>query len=726
MCLKSNALKQSFQLTLLTAMGCRIENKYSEFSKVFMTCLIFSTIQTHTTSGGASHTVDNQGGILSTASGSATTPAHATATPNFYEYGIHADPMGFFKLCSDYCMDKASCSEWNYQTFPGKSCHCDKLCGVLGDCCGNYVYETMSVFKKEQFACVPLSEITKNEDYCVNMVTECSSIWKHNITKQLCEAESASHDLFLKFTVSDRTELNCLYKNMYCAQCNFVFDFEYWKPEIKCPNETDVRSLLKITECDWFYIRPRPEVTHRTCQLQPPIISTCAETNREELTSYHRQYTYGKYSVTYDMEGIAYSNEYCALCNDANTSSLFCELLEESITTDGKQREPKKVYSFRILVDFNEGTMSQNDNISVIQMCKNNERYDSFSQKCREIFCAPPSIAVQGTCIVDITDAAKNSNTTHIGNCTMTKLDPSEYELTNKSQVFVFLHQKVYTNTEFQMIGADVFVCLTKRQACLPDCKTTKVMFQSDVVENYLSLIGLISIVALAVTLSVYVAYPQLLNRPGNILICLVISLMLAQLLFLVSAEVEHIPQLCMTVGILVHYFYLSAFSWMNIVAFDLWMTFSNTFMIAGSTRNRKRFLRYNIYAWSVPLIIVSTGIILDHTSVPVEIKNLKPGYGKGVCWISSHMAILLSFAGPLALCKLFDFVSFVFTAFHIARAKKQGSMATKKNACSFLINLKLSLIMGLTWVFAFLANATNETSIWYLFIYFIIFNSLQ
>lgn len=702
-------------------MGCRSGNEYFEFSKVIISCLVFSTMQIKTTRGGVSHTMANQEDALPTASESTITPAHATTTPNFYDYEKQADPMELFKLGSDYCMDKASCSEWSYQTFPDTSCHCDKLCGVLEDCCGNYVHETISVLKKEQFACVPLSEITKNGDYGVNMVTECSSVWEHNITKQLCEEESTSDDLFLKLPVSDITELNVLYKNMYCAQCNFVFDFEYWKPEIKCPNETDVRSLPKITECDWFYIRPRPEVAHRTCQLQPPIISTCAETNREELTSSHKQCTDGKYTVTYDMEGRAYRNEYCAMCSYANTSSLFCELLE-SIPTDGEQTEPKKVYSFRILVDFNEGTVSQNDNISKIRMCKNNEKYDSFSQKCREIFCAPPSIAVQGICIVDITDTAKHSNTTHIRNCTMTKLDPSEYEFTNKSQVFVFLHQKVYTNAEFQMIGSDIYVCLDKRHACLSDCKT--VMFQSDVVESYLSLAGLIiSVVALTVTLTVYIAFPQLLNRPGKILICLVISLLLAQLLFLVSAEVEHLPQLCMTIGILVHYFFLSAFFWMNIVAFDLWMTFSNTFMVAGSTRNRKRFLRYNLYAWLVPLIVVSTAIVLDQTSVHAEFNNLKPGYGKGVCWISSQMAILLFFVGPLALCKLFDIVSFVFTAFHIARAKQQGSMATKKNACSFLINLKLSLIMGLTWVFAFLANATNETSMWYLFI---IFNSLQ
>ncbi|WAR17590.1 hypothetical protein MAR_032184 [Mya arenaria] len=52
---------------------------------------------------------------------------------------------------------------------------------------------------------------------------------------------------------------------------------------------------------------------------------------------------------------------------------------------------------------------------------------------------------------------------------------------------------------------------------------------------------------------------------------------------------------------------------------------------------------------------------------------------------------------------------SFIFTVVHIARARKQRAVARrKKNTCSLLINIKLSLVMGLTWVFAFVANVAN------------------
>jgi hypothetical protein len=311
-------------------------------------------------------------------------------------------------------------------------------------------------------------------------------------------------------------------------------------------------------------------------------------------------------------------------------------------------------------------------------------------------------------------------------NCTLIKLEPSEYNLINISHLFIISQQKVYTEEDFLTNGSDVFICKEKLLECLYDCSKTDAMFQFEDFESYFSLICLIiSITSLVITLVIYILFPQLLNTPGKLLICLIIFLLLGQTLFIISSKVEHISALCKTVAVAEHFCFLAAFCWMNVIALDLWMTFSNRFVTPGtSNKGTKRFALYSLYAWLTPGIIVTTSVVLDFADIDLSFSTLKPQYGYRACWISSKYSLILFFAGPLALFKLFDITAFIFTAVHIARAKREGAMASKqKNTCSFLINLKLSLIMGLTWVFAFVANVTNETVMWYMFI---IFNGLQ
>ena len=643
----------------------------------------------------------------------------STSDNRDYNYELF-DPENMLKIGSDYCKSKKSCSEGMFESFPGKSCYCDQLCTLLDDCCSNFDshIETEATLNKEQFSCVHLMGVIKNENYGVHMVTKCSEKWEHKYIKLLCETSANStDDIFLKLPVSHKS---VMYQNMYCAQCNFMYTFEYWKPEMKCQNETGVRSLPDRADCDLFFLPPRPDVGYRTCQMNPRVIESCLDTDDEYTIETKENCTDGDYSIVYDSSGNAYRNKQCASCN-GNTGDLFCDVPEPSNPFNNTPTQtPRKVYSFRILVDFNKATVNKNGEISNIGNCNDNELYDSFSEKCREILCPPPLLPVKGMCVVNHTHITNDT----VKNCSFVKLDASEYIITNDSRLFILSSNQTYLEDEFQVFKNDVFVCLTSTdQRC--NCDDTETLFQYDILESYLSMAGLIiSITALSVTLIVYVTFSQLMNIPGKILVCLITALLVAQLLFLIAALFENIVQLCITVALLTHYFYLSSFCWMNVIALDLWMTFSNSFMSGGSRRNNRRFLKYSLYAWLTPLLIVTCAVIFDFSPLYIEDVSLKPRYGVKVCWISSKNGLLLFFAGPLAILKLFDIISFIFTAVHITRANRQGAMAAKSSrSCSLLINIKLSLIMGLTWVFAFIANITNETVIWYLFI---VFNSLQ
>ncbi|XP_045197991.2 uncharacterized protein LOC123552405 [Mercenaria mercenaria] len=650
----------------------------------------------------------------------------STTPDNYYEnYEIQLET---FRIHSEHCSAKYKCSkniQNVYKTFPDKLCHCDKLCGLMNDCCGNYGNTLMLSLTKDQFECMILEEIVKNRDYGVTMVTKCSTRWKHNVTKTLCEGVSKNDDILHRLPVSDRTNFNIMFKNMYCAQCNFINDFLYWKQEIHFRNETGMRSLPEMNNYILNFIRPQPEISYRICQSSQSIISTCTHPEETSASDLIRNCTDGVYGITYDESGMVYRNKYCALCNGVVDKSMLCEQFVMT-PTGSTTNDTSRVYSLRMVVDINIGIVYHSEKPEIIQLCKDNELYDSLSQRCREIVCAPPRTAMNGVCSRFVVSERENHPDLLPENCTFTQLNFSEFKFINNSYLLIFSHRKVYSKEQFHVNGSDVFICLNKTHQCLHDCSATNPRFYSDIVEGYMTLVGLtVSILALAITLAVYVAFPQLLNTPGKILVSLIISLLSAQVLFIAAFKAEQLPTLCTILGVLVHYFFLAAFCWMNVIAFDLWMTFSNRFLASGpENKGRKRFAIYSFYAWLLPVAIVCTAVILDFINIDETFQSFKPEYGKRVCWLSSRYSLLLFFAGPLALCKLFDIVSFISTAIHISRAKKQGAIATRnKSTCSFLINIKLSLIMGLTWVFAFVANVTNETIVWYLFI---IFNSLQ
>ena len=75
--------------------------------------------------------------------------------------------------------------------------------------------------------------------------------------------------------------------------------------------------------------------------------------------------------------------------------------------------------------------------------------------------------------------------------------------------MFVISQQKVYSSEKYLLNGEDVMICLNKSETCVNKCDVIKRVLYSDVVESYLTLVGLIvSILSLTVTLIVYTAFP--------------------------------------------------------------------------------------------------------------------------------------------------------------------------------------------------------------------------
>ncbi|XP_052243322.1 uncharacterized protein LOC127853133 [Dreissena polymorpha] len=652
---------------------------------------------------------------------------------------VRAQPLDYdiksvLRYDSPGCLSRQECGL--ERTFPDKNCHCDAMCHVMGDCCKNsnhYISAEnfVSVLRPELFSCERISGIIKSANtYGVLSVTQCPDIWADQEIRTLCEENNHfTEDLNCKIPVSDRTEFQVMYRNMYCAFCNEEYDFLYWKAQYECKEPLDVRAIPGNSLCRLSFLQPDHHVKHRLCLMNQPL-SSCPEGSNRSLVDMCARTPY--YVVYNDASSTqTYRNEYCAQCNGIQADNIYCEnVLKKGVPS---HRGTKFVYSYRLLVDINNNEISGNNQVFTnTTKCDDNAIFDVLYGKCRTIVCPYGRLPMQGRCIIrpkndsDDLHAGIHENTSGIDmNCTLVQLEKAEYTHTNDSRLFIIPIGRTINHTEYLQNGSEVFICQHLLLVCSDDCNVPEVKMISGEIEGYISLIGvIISTAALFLTFIVYISCPQLLNIPGKIMLCLVLSLFFAQITFIIASKMNPMPFMCTAIAVLIHYFFLAAFGWMNVIAFDLWKTFSKSFVTSGSVdKAGKRFRLYSIYAWGIPMILIGIALIIDQSDFDIN-PDFKPRYGKGLCWFNSRVSLIVFFAGPLAVFKLFDIVSFVFTAVHIARTNRQGARArTKKNACSLLINLKLSMVMGLTWVFAFLANISNNSVMWYLFI---LFNTLQ
>lgn len=643
----------------------------------------------------------------------------------------------FDSIGSMYCQEKSKC---NSTTSP-KTCHCDKLCKLLQDCCEDANVEEKSNLTLSQLGCIHIPGVVDKEEGLM-VVTKCSPFWNDNITKNLCEETAASDDIYSHIPVSESTHPGLVYKNRHCAHCNNKYVYAYWKATVLCL-EDNVLTKIDIGKCDLSYQMPGSVSSFRKCIKHLNVISECGTSYTD--VNVRSKCSNSPYSIVHTNTSEIYRNRYCAECNGVEEKDMYCE--QQHFPFKEFPVMSTKLYNFRMTVDFNSKLVSQDEQPKTpFNECRNNEVFDPIVFTCREIFCPPSTLPLQGKCdpvpLGDQNFSSNHStlnverNVTNISrivesieNCTLTKIKHYEFNVLNDSNG-ITIRDIVFNESEYLQNGTDVLVCLKKLNMSFePSNHSSNLLslYHYNEVESYITLVGLIvSITASLLTLFVYILFPQLLNVPGKNLVCLTISLIISQTLFLVAPLVAHKQTVCAAMAVLMHYSFLCAFCWMNIIAFDLWTTFSHKLLLQRHKITRsKRFYFYSAYAWGLPIIIVSVAVILNYVSTGGKDAELfQPKYGRSVCWITTKYALLLFFVGPLAIFKLFDFVLFVFTAYHIYKAKKQGAFARKKSSAgTFCINVRLSLVMGLTWAFAFVANFTNNFVMWYLFI---IFNTLQ
>ncbi|KAM7428522.1 hypothetical protein ABFA07_020527 [Porites harrisoni] len=156
-------------------------------------------------------------------------------------------------------------------------------------------------------------------------------------------------------------------------------------------------------------------------------------------------------------------------------------------------------------------------------------------------------------------------------------------------------------------------------------------------------------------------------------------------------------------------------------MAFDVAKTFTKkgqtSRSVARSRSIRVAFIKYHIYAWTSPAIIVITSSALDISDAAFI------GYGDNFCWISNGRALLVVLGVPVALILMFNCAAITITLLSIWKVQKSTRRATDQKASLSILCIKLSSALGFTWLLGFIVPFAKVDFLTYLFV---ICNSLQ
>lgn len=218
--------------------------------------------------------------------------------------------------------------------------------------------------------------------------------------------------------------------------------------------------------------------------------------------------------------------------------------------------------------------------------------------------------------------------------------------------------------------------------------------------------LSIVSAVFLIITLAVYVLLPELREVQDKAMMAAVTSLAVSYIVLSVQnlrPQEEGDYTICIALGFILYFSFISVFFWLNIVSFNIWRSvwFKN-FII----KDKPLFMIYCIYGWGGPICFLITVLITHHVSGT----HLRPGFGEETCWFAGSIQMWAYFYGPIAILLTLNVIYLGLTSWRLWHQYRDYS-GSKLRALRFkcLLYVKLIVVMGITWIFEVLSFADGS-----------------
>ena len=268
-----------------------------------------------------------------------------------------------------------------------------------------------------------------------------------------------------------------------------------------------------------------------------------------------------------------------------------------------------------------------------------------------------------------------------------------------------------------------VFVCAAQNGTI--SVNTTVTLFSYPAGYFILTYIGCsLSVIGTVLMLLTYSLFKDLRTLPSKLLMNLSATILMSSLFILVGGPITAAfpnVNLCNSVAVILHFFFLGQFSWMSVMSFEMARTFNQALNLKAQKSNRfKRnlFITYFLIGWGLPLLVTVMSIIVNFTTDGLVLYGVLSDGTQGSCWINHLESAIVAFVVPVCLSLLFNFTTFIVVSVYLFMASRAQDKVEKHNHVSYLrINLAIFTVSGLTWLFGFIAILAGTSWAWYVFI---------
>ncbi|KAL1140791.1 hypothetical protein AAG570_000719 [Ranatra chinensis] len=161
-----------------------------------------------------------------------------------------------------------------------------------------------------------------------------------------------------------------------------------------------------------------------------------------------------------------------------------------------------------------------------------------------------------------------------------------------------------------------------------------------------------------------------------------------------------------------IQFSFLASFFWLNVLCIHTWrqvrLSERQTPTTAGY--ENKSYVRYSMYAWSVPVFILVLSLALEFSPFASQ-TVVKPNFGVNSCWFHTNAGAAVLFYGPIAFVLLANLVFFGLIAKILWRNDIRSGMTTgemKRLAWTAIRSIRMKTfkecvvlfcVMGLNWM---------------------------
>ena len=290
-------------------------------------------------------------------------------------------------------------------------------------------------------------------------------------------------------------------------------------------------------------------------------------------------------------------------------------------------------------------------------------------------------------------------------------IDPDESANDNFTVIYEYGKPWLqFTETEYEKIAANRFCVANRKNA------SSKIAFVCFEGEHYSSstiwkdtlfcILSIISAIFLIATIAVYVLLPELREVQDKAMMAAVTSLAVSYIVLSIQnlrPQEEGDYTICISLGFILYFGFISVFFWLNIVSFNIWRTvWFKHFMI----KDKLLFTIYCLCGFGGPTCFLIAALIMHH----IDGRHLKPGFGEETCWFSGPKQMWAYFYGPIAILLTLNIIYLGLTSWklwHQCRDCHGGKL--KALRFKFLLYVKLIFVMGVTWIFEVLSYADGS-----------------